>query len=64
MYSFMSLESMGISHDLMMISIVWLTFTLITLMVFIFVGIEAFGLGGAFASIINSVIPISINKSY
>ena len=54
----MSLEMLGISPDIMIFAIVYLSFILVLLFSFIFLGIEAFALGGALGSIINSFIPM------
>ena len=54
----MSLESLGISKGLLTPGIINLSILLVLLFAFIFVGIEAFALGGAMGSIINSIIPM------
>ena len=54
----MSLEMLGISKGLLTLGIINLSILLVLLFAFIFVGIEAFALGGAMGSIINSIIPM------
>jgi uncharacterized protein (UPF0333 family) len=54
----MSLESLGISTGIMNWGLISLSFLLLLLIAFIFVGIQAFALGGAMGAIINSLIPI------
>ena len=54
----MSLEMLGISKGLLTVAIINLSIILVFLFAFIFVGIEAFSLGGAMGSIINSIIPM------
>ena len=54
----MSLEMLGISKGLLTLAIINLSILLVLLFAFIFVGIEAFALGGAMGSIINSIIPM------
>ena len=54
----MSLEMLGISKGLLTLAIINLSIILVLLFAFIFVGIEAFALGGAMGSIINSIIPM------
>jgi hypothetical protein len=54
----MSLDSLGISSGMMIWGIVMLAFLLVLLISFIFVGIQAFALGGAMGSIINSFLPM------
>ena len=49
---------LGISKGLMVLAIINLSIILVLLFAFIFVGIEAFALGGAMGSIINSIIPM------
>lgn len=56
----MSLESLGISQGIMTWAIISLGIILLLLLFFIFVGIEAFALGGAMGSIINSLIPMGM----
>jgi len=41
------------------LSLIFLSVVLLLLFAFIFVGIEAFALGGSFGAIINSLIPIA-----
>jgi hypothetical protein len=54
----MSLESLGISTGIMTWGMISLAFILLLLIAFIFVGIQAFALGGAMGAIINSFIPM------
>jgi hypothetical protein len=53
----MTLESMGTSAGMLIGWLVKMLFLLMLLFAFIFVGIEAFALGGSFGAVINSVIP-------
>ena len=57
----MSLEMLGISKGLLTLAIINLSILLVLLFAFIFVGIEAFALGGAMGSIINSILPMGKN---
>ena len=57
----MSLEMLGISKGLLTLAIINLSIILVLLFAFIFVGIEAFALGGAMGSIINSILPMGKN---
>jgi hypothetical protein len=59
----MSLESLGISPGIMNWGLISLAFVLLLLIAFIFVGIQAFALGGAMGAIINSLIPIGKNSN-
>ena len=54
----MSLESLLISTGIMTWGMISLAFILLLLIAFIFVGIQAFALGGAMGAIINSFIPM------
>lgn len=54
----MSLEKLGISPALLVLTLGTLIIILVLLLVFIFLGIKAFALGGTFGSIINSIIPV------
>ncbi|KAL4474825.1 hypothetical protein ABPG74_001521 [Tetrahymena malaccensis] len=54
----MSLEKLGISPALLALQLGFLVVILIGLFIFIFLGINAFTVGGTFGSIINSIIPI------
>ena len=54
----MSLQMLGISPESILNYIFILCFILISLFIFIFLGIEAFALGGTLGSIINSFIPM------
>ncbi|KAL4475110.1 hypothetical protein ABPG74_001806 [Tetrahymena malaccensis] len=54
----MSLEKLGISAALLALSLGTLVVLLILLFVFIFLGIQAFTLGGTFGAIVNSIIPM------
>lgn len=56
----MSLESLGISTGIMTWGMISLAFILLLLISFIFVGIQAFALGGAMGAIINSLIPMGM----
>ena len=58
----MSLEMLGISKGLLTLAIINLSILLVLLFAFIFVGIEAFALGGAMGSIINSILPMGKNN--
>lgn len=55
----MTLESLGISSTMLSLALIYLSIILLLLFAFIFVGIEAFALGGSFGAIINSLIPIA-----
>ena len=59
----MALDFLGISPGLLTISLVFLSVVLLLIFVFIFLGIEAFGLGGTFGAIINSILPMGNNIS-
>lgn len=54
----MSLEALGISKDLLAIGIIYLCIILLLLFAFIFLGIEAFSIGGSFGSVINSLMAV------
>ena len=58
----MSLESLGISKGLLTLGIINLSILLVLLFAFIFVGIEAFALGGAMGSIINYILQMGKNN--
>jgi ABC-type multidrug transport system fused ATPase/permease subunit len=53
----MTLEAMGISMSTLVGLLTMLVILLVLLFAFIFVGIEAFAIGGSFGAVINSVIP-------
>ena len=53
----LSLELLGISYSTLVYILVSITLTLCLLFGFLFIGIEAFALGGMFSSIIKSLIP-------
>ena len=57
-FSAMSLEALGVSPEILTWAIISLAFIMLLLIVFIIVGIQAFALGGAMGSIINSLIPM------
>lgn len=52
----MSLEALGISKEMLIFGIVYLSIVLLLLFAFIFLGIKAFAIGGSFGSVINSII--------
>ena len=54
----MTLETLGITQELLIIILIWLTMLLLIIFAFIFVGIQGFALGGTFGAIINSLFPI------
>jgi hypothetical protein len=55
----MSLESLGISKEMLTFLLIYIGFILILLFAFIFLGIKAFALGGGFGAIINSIMALS-----
>lgn len=58
----MSLEALGISKELLIFGIIYLAVILLLIFVFIFLGIQAFALGGGFGSVINSLM--AMGKTY
>ena len=54
----MSLEALGISTGILTFGLVSLALILMLLISFIFVGIQAFALGGAMGAVINSLLPM------
>ncbi len=60
----MTLETMGITQELLIIILIWLTILLLLIFAFIFVGIQAFAIGGTFGAIINSMFPIGFFSSF
>lgn len=54
----MTLETLGITQEILIIILIWLTILLLLIFAFIFVGIAAFSVGGTFGAIINSIFPI------
>ncbi len=53
-----SLQSLGINKEKLYFLLAWLIVILIGIFAFIFVGVRAFGLPGAFGAIVNSIFPI------
>jgi len=53
-----TLEYLGINSELLTLILIWLIILLLIIFAFIFVGIEAFALGGSFGAVINSLFPI------
>jgi len=62
----MSLDSLGISKELLIFGVIYLSVILILIFVFIFLGIQAFALGGSFGAVINSLMAVGneINLCY
>ena len=56
----LSLELLGVSTSSLTVILVTITIILCLLFGFIFIGIEAFALGGMFGAVINSIIPAGI----
>ena len=56
----MCMDSLRITTGWLTIDIFSICLLLLVIYIFIFLGIEAFALGGTFGSIINSLIPIGI----
>lgn len=54
----MTLDRIGLSLSKIMKSIVWITIIMLLLIIFIFLGIAAFSLGGSFGAVVNSIIPV------
>lgn len=50
----MSLEALGISKEILIFGVIYISILLLLIFVFIFFGIQAFALGGSFGSVINS----------
>lgn len=57
----MALEFLGISPGLLTLSLIFLSTILILIFTFIFLGIQAFALGGTFGAVINSLLPMGIS---
>jgi len=55
----MTMERIGLSLGKIMKTIIWIGFIMCLLIIFIFLGIAAFSLGGSFGAVVNSIIPIS-----
>lgn len=55
----MALDFLGLSSELLTLSLIILGIVLLLLLVFIFLGIQAFALGGTFGSVINSLMPMA-----
>lgn len=60
----LTLEYLGITKEVLFGILIWLTLLLLILFAFIFVGIAAFAVGGTFGSIINSLFPIGLEKTF
>lgn len=56
--TFLSLESLGITKERLMLLLIALVVLLILIIAFILVGVNAFAIPGAFGSIVNSIFPI------
>lgn len=54
----MALEFLGISPALLTVSLIFLAIILVLVFTFIFLGIQAFAMGGTFGAIINSLMPM------
>jgi hypothetical protein len=54
----LTLESLGITKEIMTFALVYLIFLVLVLFAFIFVGIQAFSVPGTFGSVVNSMFPI------
>ena len=57
----LALESLGITSEILTIILIWLIILLVIIMAFIFVGVEAFAIGGTFGAIVNAMFPIGIS---
>jgi len=54
----MSLDALGISKELLIFDIIYLSVMLLLIFLFIFLGIQAFAIGGGFGSVINSIMAV------
>ena len=52
----MSLEALGISKEILIFGVIVLSIILLLTFLFIFLGINAFALGGSFGAVINSIL--------
>lgn len=59
----MALDFLGISPALLTLALIGLGIILLLAFTFIFLGIEAFALGGTFGAIINSLMPMAAGGS-
>lgn len=55
---FLTLESMGISKEMLLKMLGFGVFLLLLIFVFIFIGVSAFAIPGTFGAIVNSVFPM------
>jgi hypothetical protein len=53
-----AMNQLGISADVLLAQLLYLLFLLIVLFIFLFLGIKAFTVGGAFSAVINSILPM------
>ena len=54
---FAALNSLGITPEILYATLVYLLFILLIIFSFIFLGIQAFAIGGGFSAVINSILP-------
>ena len=57
----MSLESLGISKEILIFGVIILAIILVLTFIFIFLGIQAFAIGGSFGAVVNSFMAMGNN---
>lgn len=54
----MTLDRIGLSLSRIIKTVIMISVIMLLIIIFIFLGIAAFSLGGSFGAVINSIIPI------